>query len=410
MKCRICGNNDNNGFLDLGFHPLADTFLMKEQLSEPETFYPLRVQACPNCGLVQSEFVVSEYVRYQKNPYSYTSSSSLTARRHFSSLAEETAGHFNLQSTDLIVDIGANDGTLLKAFKDMGFRTMGVEPSSNISEIANVRGIETINAFFDKECARALIDKTGKASIAVATNVFNHVDDIYGFMDAIDLLLSKKGALIIEVPYLLDLIQNLAYDTIYLEHLSYFSVKPLKTFFSNVGFELFNVDRVDYMGGSLRLFAGRKGEHEVNKSVDDLIELEDRKKLHDKMTFENFSKKVYEMRDELVWLLYTLKRKKKRIVGIGAPAKGNTLLNFCKIGTNVLDFVTDVVPQKIGKYTPGTHIPIAGDERIYETKPDYALLLSWNLSKEILKKFSESSKFGGKFIIPIPTPSVLEEV
>lgn len=406
IECRICKSKECYEVLDLGYHPLADTFLAKEQLSEPEVYYPLRTQTCPNCGLMQTEFVVSPYIRYQKNPYCFESSSSLTAVRHFSSLAARVSKFLNLDKSELVVDIGSNVGTLLRAFKDLGYEIVGVDSSQNICEKANATGIETLNDFLTSGSAKKIVEKKGEAAVATATGVFNHVDDIYGFMEAVDILLKERGVLVIEVPYLLDLTENLAYDTIYHEHLSYFSIKPLKLFFSNIGYEIFHAEKISYLGGSIRLFIGRKHEHQLDNSVNELLSLETYKKLHEKNTFENFANSVYKSRDALILLLHKLKREKKRIVGIGAPTKGNTLLNFCKIGTNILDFTSDRIQQKIGRYTSGSHIPIVDDETICKSNPDYALLLSWNLADEIIKKFLQTLKFRGKFVIPIPVPRI----
>lgn len=406
-ECRVCKSRDCYEVLDLGHHPLADTFLSKEQLSEPEVRYPLRTQACPNCGLMQTEFVVSARTRYQKNPYSYESSSSLTAISHFSGLAQRVSSFLNVRKHSLVVDIGSNVGTLLQAFKDLGYDTMGIDPSPNICQKANASGIETLNAFFDCDSAHTIVARKGKATITAGTNILNHVHNISGFMEAADIMLDEKGVIVIEVPYLLDLVENLAYDTIYHEHLSYFTVKSLKLFFSNNGYEIFHAERTEYLGGSIRLFIGRRHECQPDNSVNELISLENCTKLHEKNTFKKFANRVYRARDELVWLLHDLKRQGKRIVAIGAPTKGNTLLNFCRIGTNILDFASDRIRHKIGRYTPGSHIPIVNDETICKYKPDYGLLLSWNLADEIMKKLSTELKFSGEYIIPIPVPRIV---
>lgn len=408
-ECRVCKHNEFYKVLDLGYHPLADTFLSKEQLSEPEVYYPLRTQTCPHCGLMQTEFVVSATIRYQENPYCFESSSSLSSVRHFNSLAERVSKFLSLEGSDLVVDIGSNDGTLLKAFKKLAYEVMGIDPSTNICEKANAAGIETLNDFFNPSSAKIIVDRKGKASVITATGVFNHVDDIYDLMKGVDLLLKEKGVLVIESPYLLDLIENLEYDTIYHEHLSYLSMKPLKLFFDNVRWEIFHVERISYLGGSIRLFIGRKREYQPDNSVDELLSLEKQKRFHEKSTFEKFAADVYKARDELVWLLCKLKREGNRIVAIGAPTKGNTLLNFCKIGTNLLDCASDVIQQKIGRYTPGSHIPIVDDATICRIKPEYGLLLSWNLAEEIIQKFFETLKFGGKFIIPVPVPRIVSK-
>jgi len=306
-ECKICRGRDCYDVLDLGYHPLADTFLSKEQLSEPEVFYPLKIAACPNCGLVQTKFIVSAYVRYQKNPYCYQSWSSLTAIRHFSSLAEGVLKFLNIKEHGLIVDIGSNVGVLLKIFKDSGLEIMGIDPSPNICVKANFAGIETLNDFFNSDSAREITQRKGKATVVTATNVFNHAEDLYGFMEAVDLLLHKRGTLVIEVPYLLPLINNIAYDTIYHEHVSYFSMKSLSYFFTNVGYEIFHAETNDYLGGTIRLFVGRRNEHQPDSSAVELTQLESDYKLHDENTFITFARDVYKARDELAGLLYGLK-------------------------------------------------------------------------------------------------------
>ncbi|OGO21370.1 MAG: hypothetical protein A2144_03865 [Chloroflexi bacterium RBG_16_50_9] len=405
--CRICRSDGCYDVLDLGYHPLADTFLSKEQLSEPEVFYPLKIQACRRCGLLQTKYVVSGYLRYQINPYCYESSSSSTAVKHFTSLAERVSRFLDIERSGLVVDIGSNVGVLLRAFKDLGLEIMGVDPSPNICAKANSAGVETLNDFFNGDSAKRIVWSKGKAAVITATNVFNHADDLYAFMEAADILLQKKGTLVIEVPYLLSLIANLAYDTIYHEHVSYFSMASLRFFFHKVGYEIFHAEVNDYLGGTLRLFVGRGQEHQPDNSIDELTSMESSAKLHDENTLTTFAGNVYRARDELVALLYGLKREGKKIVGVGAPTKGNTLLNFCRIGTNILDFVSDVLPEKLGRFTPGTHIPIVTDETVRVTNPDYALLLSWNLADEIIRKVRNTLKYKGKFIVPVPFPRII---
>ncbi len=405
-ECRVCKSKECYPVLDLGYHPLADTFLAEGMLSEPEVHYPLRTMVCPGCGLMQTEFVISARARYQKNPYCYESSSSATAVQHFISLAERVCGVFPRAEYGFVVDVGSNVGTLLKAFLSLGYEVMGLDPSPNVARKANAAGIETVNDFLTESSAREIIKKKRKADVITATNVFNHADNLDGFMKAVDTLLRKGGVLIVEVPYLLDLVGNLAYDTIYHEHVSYFPLKSFRHLFSRTGYEVFHAERIDYLGGTLRIFAGRQGEHRPDYSVTEMLGREEDDKLYEPATFNDFASRVYRSRDDLISFLYKLKSEGNRIVGIGAPTKGNTLLNFCKIGPNLLEFTSDRIPDKIGRYMPGSHIPIVDDETVCRSNPDYALLLSWNLADEIIGKLREVLQFKGKFIIPVPTAHI----
>ncbi len=384
MYCRLCSGKNLYKFLDLGFTPPADQFRRMEQLKEPSIHYPLDVYMCEDCGLAQLGHIVSPEILYRYD-YPYESSTTNTGKKHFHSFASSVVEEFGFGKNDLAVDVGSNVGVLLDGFKMQGLRVLGVDPATNIVRIAEKRGIETINEFFSREIANKIVKEKGKASVITATNVFAHIDDLQNFMLAVKNLLKDNGVFIIEAPHFLHLIKNLEYDTIYHEHLSYVSVEPLVPFFKKFNLEIVKVEQKDIHGGSIRIFVSKNNKYPVHSSVFKTIALEKKHTLRKKITLDNFSKKVQENREELLWLLRKLKKEGKRIVGVSAPAKGMTLLNYCKIGRETLDYVTEKSSLKIGRFTPGDHIPVYPDSKLMDDKPDYALLLAWNFSKEIME-------------------------
>lgn len=406
MNCRTCGSQGLYKFLDLGFTPPADRFLREEQLLEPEVHYPLAVLMCERCGLAQLSHVVSPELLYQQD-YPYEASITKTGRIHWAEFAQTTKEQFNLGANDLVIDIGSNVGVLLNAFKDLGVRTLGIEPAGNIAQIAEKQGIETVNEFFGIDVARKIVNDRGQASVITGTNVFAHVDDLMSFMKAVDILLNPDGVLIIEAPYFSNLIDLLEYDTIYHEHLSYLSIKPLMTFFDRLGMEIFRIEQRDIHGGSFRVHVARAGKKQVSSEVKELLQAEQEKGVHSPEVLAQFSKRVEENRGDLNWLLHKLKREGKRIAAASAPAKGMTLLNYCRLGRETLDFVTEKSTLKIGRFTPGMHLPVVSDDELLEQMPDYALLLAWNFADEIINNLAEYRARGGKFIIPIPTPRIV---
>jgi SAM-dependent methyltransferase len=392
--------------LDLGFTPPADQFRRKDQLREPDVYYPLDVYVCDDCGLVQLGYVVSPEVLYRQD-YPYESSTTQTGHRHWSHFAKSVVDRFKLSQDDLAVDIGSNVGVLLGELKKNGVRVQGVDPAANIVMIAHERGIDTICDFFNLETAEQIIREKGHASVITATNVFAHVNDLDSFMKEVRLLLNEKGVFIFEAPYFVNLLKANEYDTIYHEHLSYLSVKPLIPFFNKFDMEVFDIEQVDIHGGSFRVFVGMKSTRPVSDQVGKLLNSEREQGIYTQAVLDRFADAVKKNKRDLVWLLQSLKHDGKRIVGVSAPAKGMTLLNYCGIDRQILDFVTEKSSLKIGRYTPGAHIPVMPDSALLEYKPDYALLLAWNFADEIMKNLHEYRKNGGKFIVPIPTPTIV---
>jgi SAM-dependent methyltransferase len=401
----MCKGGDLFQFLDLGFQPPADEFLRKEQLAYPRTYFPLEVLMCRGCGLAQLSYVVSPEVLY-RHDYPYEASTTRTGREHFARFAVEVVTRFGLGQKDLVIDVGSNVGVLLSNFKANGTRILGIDPAANIVRIAEKNGIPSLNELFSAELAAKVRGEHGRASVITATNCFAHVDDLTDFVQGLDNLLTPKGVFILEAPHFQDLLKNLEYDTIYHEHLSYLALKPMVPFFKRMGFEVFDVRKQEIHGGSFRVFVGRKGAHKVEPSVKHTLQAEEKAGLHKEAQLKKFATAVSKNRKDLLWLLHSLKAKGKTICAVSAPAKGMTLLNYCKIGPELLDFVTEKSTLKIGRFTPGSHIPVYPDSELLKRMPDYALLLAWNFAPEIMSNLKEYTRKGGKFIIPIPTPRI----
>lgn len=404
----MCDGTTLELYLDLGLHPPSDQFLPLEATgSEPVTFYPLQVYLCHGCGLSQLGYVVPPEILYQRD-YPYESSTTAAGRLHFTRFAESVSQTFGLGDRHLAVDIGSNVGVLLGGFQRMGLRVRGVDPASNIAKMAEDRGIPTLTGFFSPDVAREIVRQEGHASVATATNVFAHIDDLKGFAEAIDHLLAPDGILVIEAPYLVNLLRDLEYDTIYHEHLSYLSVQPLVRFFERFSMQVFDVQQVDIHGGSMRVFVAREGRHPVAPIVQHMIDEETALRIYEMDRLQKFADAVAANRDELRTMIYGLKRERATLAIVSAPAKGMTLLNYCRLGRDVFDFATEKSTLKIGRCTPGGQIPVVADQELMERRPDFALLLAWNFAKEIMSNLHAYSAAGGRFILPIPTPRIVD--
>ncbi len=404
--CRICGGAHFEPYLNLGATPAADSFVTDDDLGQEDPSYPLEVCLCSTCGISQLSYTVPPEVLY-KYDYPYESSTTQTGRAHFLNLAKTVVEKFKLKPNDLVIDVGSNVGVLLDGFKKQGCRTIGIEPSGNIAEKALERGIQTINEFISPSLAARIVADNSQASVVCITNVFAHIHDLDGFMEAVNILLTDVGALIIEAPHFLQLINHLEYDTVYHEHLLYVSVRPLNYLFNRYGFEVFDVEEVPIHGGTVRVYVSRIGRNKPTNAVAKIISNEEQGGAFDLERLKRFSDEVMAHRQKLVNLLRTLKSEGHTLAGVSAPAKGMTLLNFCGIGADLLDFITEKSKLKIGRYTPGAHIPVLPDPELVSRQPDYALLLAWNFADEIMANLSEYREKGGKFIIPIPEPKIV---
>lgn len=405
--CHMCGSANLEKFLDLGMQPHSDSFLTAEEIGQPEVFYPVPVFLCMDCGLVQIGFLVDGTTLYQKN-YIYLTSITKTARDHYFGFSRLICARFGIPKGSLVVDIGSNIGILLMGFREQGMKVLGVDPAPNIAKMAfEENGIETLPDFFTSALAEKIVSERGQASVIAATNIFAHLADLHDAMNAVSILLRKGGIFVVEAPYLVDLINNLEYDTMYHQHLRYLSVKPMAAFFARYGMEIFDVQKVGIHGGSIRVFVARKGEQGISPSVQEFVDLEMQEQVYSIGRLRKFAEDVKEHRRQLRALLDGIKRQGKRIVGVSAPAKGNTLLNYCGIDSSTLDYLTEKSRLKRGLFTPGTHIPIYGDEKLVEDNPDYALILAWNFADEIMSNLEDYRKKGGRFIIPVPKPRIV---
>src|SRR3989344_2329181 len=402
MLCYICKQDKLATFLNLGAQPPSDAFLRVEDLVKPEITFPLEVMVCKNCFLVQLGYAVDPELLFRD--YVYTSGTNNSLRVNFKNLVDYLVGRFSLTSADLAVDIGSNDGTLLENYLPHGVKVLGIDPSS-VASIAIKKGLPTMVDFFNEEVAIQALEKYGSAKIITATNVFAHVDALDSLMNGIVRLLADDGVFISESHYLLDLVTKMQYDAVYHEHLRYYSLKPLKLLFENFGMEIIDAEKITTHGGSIRVDAAKKGSHPVDPGVQERIKEEEEAGLYKLETFIDYGKKAQETKLTLLQMIVELKRDRKRVVGIGAPAKGNTLLNYCLLDPDLIDYLVEKSTLKIGLFAPGTHIPVVAEEKLFSEQPEYGLLLSWNIADELIPKIRNAG-FKGKFIVPNPVPRI----
>ncbi|MEK6325028.1 MAG: class I SAM-dependent methyltransferase [Acidobacteriota bacterium] len=410
-ECRSCSAGGLISIIDLGRTPLANALLASEQLAEPEALHPLELVFCPACTLVQ----ITETVPPEKlfREYFYLSSFSDTMLRHAEAVVSQLISARSLNADNLVMEVASNDGYLLQYYKQAGIPVLGIEPATNIARIgAEERGIPTICEFFGMPLAARLKAEGRGANVIHANNVLAHVADLNGFVRGLELLLKDDGVAVIEVPYVKDMIDRSEFDTIYHEHLCYFSLTGLDRLCRRHGLVITDVARLPIHGGTLRIFASKdegtlaidnvKGSGPRSPAVRRLLEEEEAWGVGDAEFYQGFGVQVERLRRELLTLLHDLKAQGKRIAVYGASAKGSTLMNYFHIGRETLDFVVDRSTVKQGYYTPGTHLPIYAPEKLLEEKPDYVLLLTWNFADEILAQQSEYRRQGGRFIVPIP--------
>lgn len=404
QRCRICGSDRLQRFLSLGSQPHCNRFLRRDELgSEPS--YPLDVYFCHECALVQLGHTVPREVMFLDHPYVSGTTQSLT--EHFSRLATKIAARHQLTPSDLVVDVGSNDGTWLKQFRRLGVRTLGVEPATKIARLAIQEGIQTVVDFFGNQVAAAIRKDKAPAKVITAAGVFFHVDDLHDFVSGVRTLLREDGVFVVQAMYLLDIVERCAFDSIYHEHLCYYSLRPLQVLFDAFDMEIFEAERVDIHGGSFVIYVGTKGARPVSSAVSELLQLEERRSLYSLGVFAEFAGRVAQVKTRLGELLRQLRGRGKRIAAYGASARGNTLLNSCRIGPDILEYAAEKNPLKVGLYTPGMHIPVVADEHWHSDPPDYFLVLAWNFLDEFLAKERGYRERGGKFIVPVPEPRVI---
>ena len=405
MNCQICEQSSFHKVLSLGHHAPVDNFLSKDQLSEPETHYPVDVYLCDNCKLVQLGYVVDPKELFTHS-FVYTTGSSGELVENFKELVGNVVKRFHLSDGDLAVDVGSNDGTLLENYLPHNVKVLGVDPSE-AAKLAAEKNVPTLLEFFNEETAGKIKQEHGNAKIITATNVFAHIKELASFMNGVRDLLTEDGVFIEESHYLRDLIENMEYDSIYSEHLRYYSLKPLIALFERFGMQVFDAERIGTHGGSLRVYACKPDAYPPSENMQRILAEEEKAGLYSPETFDAFAKRVEQNRAALRSLLFKLKAEGNQIVGIGAPAKGNTLLNYCGIGKDTLDYIVEKPNLKIGKFSPGAHIPVIEETQMFEDQPPYALLLAWNLKRFIIPKIKKNG-FKGKIIVPVPTPHIEE--
>ena len=410
IKCRICHSTDLEPFLNLGEQPHCNRFLTSAQINDPdfvEAKYPLETFFCHNCSLVQLGFTVPPELMFIDFPY--VSGTTQTLTDHFHSLAGELVDRFDVGATDLVVDIGSNDGTFLKGFQKQGTRVLGIDPATDIVKMANDAGVETIEGFFSEELAKDVARTHGKAKLITGAGVFFHVKDLYDFVAGVKALLSEDGVFAVQAIYLADMIESNSFDNIYHEHMCYYTLAPMKELLSQVGLEIFDVQRSEIHGGSLMVYAQSKSSNRTSDAsrLAEMTASEEANELYEIDIYKQFAKQAQTNRDKLIEIVGTLRADGERLYTFGAPAKGNTLLNYCGFNSDDFEVATEKSDLKIGLFTPGSHIPVVDESEKQDDPPDTYLLLPWNFKRELLNKERAYRDAGGKFIIPIPDPQVI---
>jgi 2-polyprenyl-3-methyl-5-hydroxy-6-metoxy-1,4-benzoquinol methylase len=408
MRCRFCNTTLEHVFIDLVNSPASNSFLTADELNEPEIFYPLKVYTCHNCFLVQ----VDEYKKSDKifdNKYVYFSSYSKSWLKHAKEYTEMMVRRFRLNTQSRIVELASNDGYLLQYFKSQQIPVLGIEPTANTAEVAMSKGIESIVDFFGVRLAKELTAKNIFADVLLGNNVLAHVPDIIDFVGGMKILLKKDGVITMEFPHLLQLVANNQFDTIYHEHFSYLSFTTVKAIFESLGLVMFDVEELPTHGGSLRIYAKHKEDQSKNilETVHQLLEKEEKTGITDIKYYSNFSDKALKVKIDLLMFLAVQKKNGRKVAAYGAAAKGNTLLNYCGVKNDMISFVVDANPHKQDKFLPASHIPVMNESHLRSNKPDFVLILPWNLKEEIISQLEYIKEWNGKFVIPIPELQII---
>ena len=407
--CRFCATPLEHTMVNLGMSPLCQKHVRPDQVNEMEKFYPLHAYVCNQCWLVQLEEFATPDEIFAEN-YAYFSSYSESWLKHVKKYTDLMVDRFGINENNLVVELASNDGYLLQWFVEKNIPVLGIEPAGNCAAVAIEKGVRTEVAFFGVETARKMVATYKKADLLLGNNVLAHVPDINDFVGGMKIMLADDGIITMEFPHLQQLMENNQFDTIYHEHFSYLSFVAVNRIFAHHGITLFDVEELPSHGGSIRIY-GRHTEdasRPVSQRVAEMIQREQQLGFESLEVYTEFEEKVKETKRKLVEFLIKAKREGKTVVGYGAPGKGNTLLNYCGIRTDFLDYTVDRSPHKQGNYLPGTHIPIYAPEKIRETQPDYVLILPWNLKKEIAQQMSFIAQWGGRFVVPIPEVMVLD--
>jgi predicted TPR repeat methyltransferase len=406
--CRLCSAPLRRVFVDLGVSPLCESYVDPERLDEMEPFFPLRVFVCEQCFLVQLKKYVGAEAIFTE--YAYFSSYSDSWVEHASRYVEAMTERFGLGPTSFVVEVASNDGYLLQHLIERGVPVLGIEPARNVAEVARERGVPTVGVFLGEQSAREVVATHRRADLVAGHNVLPHVPDLHDFVSGLAILLAPSGVLTLEFPHLLRLVEQKQFDTIYHEHFSYFSFETARRALAAHGLAVFDVEELPTHGGSLRVYAEHEasGDRPVTGAVAALAETERRAGVTELAYYESFEHQVEETKRALLDFLIRAKREGKTVVGYGAPGKGNTLLNYCGIRTDFVDYTVDRSPHKQGLFLPGTRIPIHHPDLIAETRPDYVLILPWNLKDEIIEQLGYVREWGARFVVPIPEVRVYD--
>ena len=406
-KCRSCGEPLHHTCVDLGMSPLCESYINGDALNKMEPFFPLKVNVCDKCYLVQLDEYVSPEEIFAE--YAYFSSYSEDWLKHAQKYVNDMVVRLGLDHRSFVVEIASNDGYLLQYFCEKKIPVLGIEPAKNVAKVAEEKGVHTLVKFFGVQTAAALAKEEKLTDLLIGNNVLAQVPDLNDFVGGMKILLKPKGVITMEFPHLTKLIKENQFDTIYHEHFSYFSLYTSNIIFNKHGLKVFDVDEIPTHGGSLRIFACHSDDNskEISQNVKRLLLEEETLGVNTLAYYQSFQEQVQETKRKLLDFLIDAKRMGKAVVGYGAPGKGNTLLNYCGIRTDFLDYTVDRNPYKQGMFLPGTHIPIYPPEKINETKPDYVLILPWNFKDEIIKQMKHIDEWGGKFVVPIPEVKVL---
>jgi 2-polyprenyl-3-methyl-5-hydroxy-6-metoxy-1,4-benzoquinol methylase len=407
MQCRFCKHELSFEFVDLVNAPPSNSYLTFEQLNEPEVFYPLRLFVCSNCMLVQIDEYKKSAEIFNSN-YAYFSSFSSSWLKHCENYVDQIIPRLNLTKNSLAIEIASNDGYLLQYFKSKNISCIGIEPTANTAKAAINKGIETIVDFFGVDLANKLVQKNRKADLIIGNNVFAHVPNIHDFVEGLKITLKPQGTITLEFPHVLQLIAQVQFDTIYHEHFSYFSLFTVKQIVEKYGLEIYDVEELPTHGGSLRIYIKHYDDttKEIANGVSQVLQKEKKNHLDRLDGYKNFQQKINALKNEFLLFLLEQKKQNKNIVAYGAAAKGNTLLNYYGIKNDLISFVVDKSPHKQGKFLPASHIPVVNENEIDSTKPDFVVILPWNLKEEIAEQLSYIRKWDGKFVIPIPSVTV----
>lgn len=407
MKCRHCGITLKNTMVDLGSSPPSNAYLTKQTINKPEKWFPLKVMVCNQCWLVQTEDFADAHELFDAD-YAYFSSFSSSWLSHAQKYVETMVDRFGLDQTSHVVEIAANDGYLLQYVKAKNIPCLGIEPTHSTAQVAREKGIEIVEEFFGTALAERLVSQGYLADLTAANNVLAHVPDINDFAKGFSILLKENGVATFEFPHLLNLVQENQFDTIYHEHFSYLSLTSVKSIFEENGLQIFDIEEIPTHGGSLRVFAQRQntGTHKISNRLITLIEKENSEGVGSLNFYQDYQSKVEKIKNDLIGFLIEAKKSGKKVVAYGAAAKGNTLLNYAGIRSDLISFVVDKNPAKQNKFMPGSRIPILAEINLKQTQPDYVVILPWNLKDEVTDQLSYIKAWGGRFVTAIPSLEV----